>query len=120
MVPKNPKFSQMHQKCFPNVSQIQPSLPISQSFKYCKYQIKHTQFIIIIYIYSKFIPITDTWIYAEINELLMENGPKVSVRNMDFDIQSKIMKRNPFLYGKSYIIWIVRVKYYIYKYLLLH
>ena len=43
----------------------------------------------------------------------MENGPKVSVRNMDFDIQSKIMKRNPFLYGKSYIIWIVRVKYYI-------
>ena len=28
----------------------------------------------------------------------MENGPKVSVRNMDFDIQSKIMKRNPFLY----------------------
>ena len=50
----------------------------------------------------------------------MENGQKVSVRNMDFDIQSKIMKRNPFLYGKSYIIWIVRVKYYIYKYFLLH
>ena len=50
----------------------------------------------------------------------MENGPKVSVRNMDFDIQSKIMKRNPFLYGKSYIIWIFRVKYYIYKYFLLH
>ena len=46
----------MHQKCFPNLSQIQPSLPTSQSFKYCKYQIKHTQFIIIIYIYSKFIP----------------------------------------------------------------
>ena len=54
--PKNPKFSQMHQKCFPNLSQIEPSLPTSQSFKYCKYQIKHTQFIIIIYIYSKFIP----------------------------------------------------------------
>ena len=54
--PKNPKFSQMHQKCFPNLSQIQPFLPTSQSFKYCKYQIKHTQFIIIIYIYSKFIP----------------------------------------------------------------
>ena len=54
--PKNPKFSQMHQKYFPNLSQIQPSLPTSQSFKYCKYQIKHTQFIIIIYIYSKFIP----------------------------------------------------------------
>ena len=52
----NPKFSQMHQKYIPNVSQIQPSLPTSQSFKYCKYQIKHTQFIIIIYIYSKFIP----------------------------------------------------------------
>ena len=50
----------------------------------------------------------------------MENGPKVSVRNMDFDIQSKIMKRNPFWYGKSYIIWIVRVKYYIYKYFLLY
>ena len=46
----------MHQKCIPNLSQIQPSLPTSQSFKYCKYQIKHTQFIIIIYIYSKFIP----------------------------------------------------------------
>ena len=46
----------MHQKYIPNVSQIQPSLPTSQSFKYCKYQIKHTQFIIIIYIYSKFIP----------------------------------------------------------------
>ena len=54
--PKNPKFSQMHQKCFPNLSQIQPSLPTSHSFKYCKYQIKHTQYIIIIYIYSKFIP----------------------------------------------------------------
>ena len=52
----NPKFSQMHQKYIPNLSQIQPSLPTSQSFKYCKYQIKHTQFIIIIYIYSKFIP----------------------------------------------------------------
>ena len=50
----------------------------------------------------------------------MENGPKVSVKNMDFDNQSKIMKRNPFLYGKSYIIWIVRVKYYTYKYFLLH
>ena len=46
----------MHQKYIPNVSPIQPSLPTSQSFKYCKYQIKHTQFIIIIYIYSKFIP----------------------------------------------------------------
>ena len=46
----------MHQKCFPNLSQIQPSLPTSQSFKYCKYQIKYTQYIIIIYIYSKFIP----------------------------------------------------------------
>ena len=46
----------MHQKYIPNISQIQPSLPTSQSFKYCKYQIKHTQFIIIIYIYSKFIP----------------------------------------------------------------
>ena len=55
-IQKYPKFSQMHQKCFPNLSQIQPSLPTSQSFKYCKYQIKHTQFIIIIYIYSKFIP----------------------------------------------------------------
>ena len=50
----------------------------------------------------------------------MENGPKVSVKNMDFDIQSEIMKRNPFLYGKSYIIWIVRVKYHTYKYFLLH
>ena len=46
----------------------------------------------------------------------MENGQKVSVRNMDFDIQSKIMKRNPFLYGKAILFWIVRVKYYIYKY----
>ena len=55
---KNPKIQpslpQMHQKCFPNqnsiqifpnasemlipnLSQIQPSLPTSQSFKYCKY-----------------------------------------------------------------------------------
>ena len=45
----NLKFSQIYPK-------IQPFLPTSQSFKYCKYQIKHTQFIIIIYIYSKFIP----------------------------------------------------------------
>ena len=33
---------------------------------------------------------------------------------MYFDIQSKFTKRNPFLYGKRYIIWIVRVKYYKY------
>ena len=46
----------MCQKYFPNLSQIQPSLPTSQSFKYCKYQIKHTYFFIIIYIYPKFIP----------------------------------------------------------------
>ena len=54
----HPKLSKIHPKSqiFPNVSQIQPSLPTSQSFKYCKYQIKHTQYIILIYIYSKFIP----------------------------------------------------------------
>ena len=51
IVRNHPKF-----EIFPNISQIQPSLPTSQSFKYCEYQIKHTQFIIIIYIYSKFIP----------------------------------------------------------------
>ena len=39
----------MCQKYIPNLSQIQPSLPTSQSFKYCKYQIKHTYFF-------KFIP----------------------------------------------------------------
>ena len=48
----NPKFP----KCVRNTSQIQPSLSTSQSFKYCKYQIKHTYFFIIIYIYPKFIP----------------------------------------------------------------
>ena len=36
-IQKIPNASQMHQKCFPNLSQIQPSLPTSQSFKYCKY-----------------------------------------------------------------------------------
>ena len=57
---KNPKINPKNPKCIRNTSQmypkIQPSLPTSQSFKYCKYQIKHTQFIIIIYIYSKFTP----------------------------------------------------------------
>ena len=83
--PKNPKFSQMHQKCFPNVSQIQSSLLTSQSFKYCKYQIKHTQFIIIIYIYSKFIPkfnllpISQSLKYCK-NPKIIPNFPKC-IRN---------------------------------------
>ena len=81
----NPKFSQMHQKYIPNVSQIQPSLPTSQSFKYCKYQIKHTQFIIIIYIYSKFIPkfnlliISQSLKYCK-NPKIIPNFPKC-IRN---------------------------------------
>ena len=39
-----PNASQMHQKCIRNVSQIQPSLPRSQSLKYYKNQNKHTYF----------------------------------------------------------------------------
>ena len=34
----------MHQKCIRNLSQIQPSLPRSQSLKYYKNQNKHTYF----------------------------------------------------------------------------
>ena len=34
----------MYQKCIRNLSQIQPSLPRSQSLKYCKNQNKHTYF----------------------------------------------------------------------------
>ena len=41
---KIPNLSQMHQKCIRNLSQIQPSLPRSQSLKYCKNQNKHTYF----------------------------------------------------------------------------
>ena len=41
---KIPNVSQMHQKCIRNVSQIQPSLPRSQSLKYYKNQNKHTYF----------------------------------------------------------------------------
>ena len=41
---KIPNASQMHQKCIRNLSQIQPSLPRSQSLKYCKNQNKHTYF----------------------------------------------------------------------------
>ena len=75
----------MHQKYIPNLSQIQPSLPTSQSFKYCKYQIKHTQFIIIIYIYSKFIPkfnllpISQSFNYYK-NPKIIPNFPKC-IRN---------------------------------------
>ena len=41
---KIPNASQMHQKCIRNLSQIQPSLPRSQSLKYYKNQNKHTYF----------------------------------------------------------------------------
>ena len=41
---KIPNLSQMHQKCIRNLSQIQPSLPRSQSLKYYKNQNKHTYF----------------------------------------------------------------------------
>ena len=56
---KIPNLSQMHQKCIRNLSQIQPSLPRSQSLKYCKNQNKHTYFLPIlpIFIPLKFIPI---------------------------------------------------------------
>ena len=95
--PKNPKFSQMHQKCFPNLSQIQPSLPTSHSFKYCKYQIKHTQFIIIIYIYSKFypkiqpfLPISQSVKYCKIPKII-PNFPKC-IRNVLFVFSCQINK----------------------------
>ena len=39
---KIPNASEMHQKCIRNLSQIQPSLPRSQSLKYYKNQNKHT------------------------------------------------------------------------------
>ena len=41
---KIPNASEMHQKCIRNLSQIQPSLPRSQSLKYYKNQNKHTYF----------------------------------------------------------------------------
>ena len=41
---KIPNTSEMHQKCIRNLSQIQPSLPRSQSLKYYKNQSKHTYF----------------------------------------------------------------------------
>ena len=41
---KIPNASQMHQKSIRNLSQIQPSLPRSQSLKYYKNQNKHTYF----------------------------------------------------------------------------
>ena len=41
----------MHQKCIRNLSQIQPSLPISQSLKYYKNQNKHTIFLPILPIF---------------------------------------------------------------------
>ena len=48
----------MHQKCIRNLSQIQPSLPRSQSLKYCKNQNKHTYFFLyylyLSHIYPKF------------------------------------------------------------------
>ena len=55
---KIPNASQMHQKCIRNLSQIQPSLPRSQSLKYCKNQNKHTYFFLyylyLSHIYPKF------------------------------------------------------------------
>ena len=48
----------MHQKCIRNLSQIQPSLPRSQSLKYYKNQNKHTYFFLyylyLSHIYPKF------------------------------------------------------------------
>ena len=41
---KIPNASEMHQKSIRNLSQIQPSLPRSQSLKYYKNQNKHTYF----------------------------------------------------------------------------
>ena len=55
---KIPNASEMHQKCIRNLSQIQPSLPTSQSLKYYKNQNKHTYFFLyylyLSHIYPKF------------------------------------------------------------------
>ena len=55
---KIPNASEMHQKCIRNLSQIQPSLPRSQSLKYYKNQNKHTYFslyyLYLSHIYPKF------------------------------------------------------------------
>ena len=48
---KIPNASEMHQKCIRNLSQIQPSLPRSQSLKYYKNQNKHTYFLPILPIF---------------------------------------------------------------------
>ena len=52
---KIPNLSQIHQKCIRNLPQIQPSLPRSQSLKYCKNQNKHTYFFLY-YLYLSQIP----------------------------------------------------------------
>ena len=65
---KIPNASEMHQKSIRNLSQIQPSLPTSQSLKYYKNQNKHTYFFLyylyLSHIYPKFNLLTLYLIYS--------------------------------------------------------
>ena len=62
----------MHQKCIRNLSQIQPSLPRSQSLKYYKNQNKHTYFFLY-YLYL-------SQIYPKFNLLSLDLSHSITIK----------------------------------------
>ena len=93
----------MHQKCIRNLSQIQPSLPRSQSLKYYKNQNKHTYFFLyylyLSQIYPKFNLLSLYLTYS--NTVKIPNASaKKCIRNLS-QIQPSLPRSQSLKYYKN-------------------
>ena len=112
----------MHQKCIRNLSQIQPSLPRSQSLKYYKNQNKHTYFFLyylyLSQIYPKFnllslyLTYSNTIKIPNASEMhqkyvrnLLEIYPKLKLLSLDLR-HSNTIKIKTSIHFPSYITYI--------------
>ena len=95
----------MHQKCIRNLSQIQPSLPRSQSLKYYKNQNKHTYFFLyylyLSQIYPKFNLLSLYLTYS--NTIKIPNASEMhqkSIRNLS-QIKTSLPRSQSLKYYKN-------------------
>ena len=102
---KIPNASEMHQKSIRNLSQIQPSLPRSQSLKYYKNQNKHTYFFLyylyLSQIYPKFNLLSLYLTYS--NTVKIPNASEMhqkSIRNLS-QIQPSLPRSQSLKYYKN-------------------
>ena len=112
---KIPNTSEMHQKCIRNLSQIQPSLPRSQSLKYYKNQNKHTYFSLY-YLYLSQIqpslPISHLLKYCKNPKCIRnvsEIYPKFNLLSLDLSHSKYYKNQNKHTYFSLYYLYLSHI-----------